>query len=146
MTGGQIAGFIRRNCKVMSIRSLAYELDLPPSVIGTLCRSMKIKPFSIFEEQVLFLKEWKGRINREKAMRALDVGEDFFVNLLKKAGIDVKEFPTETQRIQKKEAETKNRAVGGLSVREILGDFQFDESVHYNGVKEITASEKNWLR
>lgn len=142
MTRAEAYDFVIRFADRMCPASLSEETGIAKSTIEVVIRRKGLQPITKTDENILFLKEWRGKLSRERAMKILEIKEHRFFEIVQEAGLDQAEFKTESM-LEKERSDKITKGVV-LSVREILGSYMVDDRLHYNRIMGLDESQIDW--
>lgn len=146
MTKEQAATFIRNNSHRMSTASLSEETGLGATTITSMCQRWGIEIITQMEERLMFLRDWRGKMSRQRVKKILGLKtDDQLLKLLRRAGVPHEEYPDQELMYEQKEG-SKERKIVNLSAREILSGYQFDNRLHHNENTDPIDPEGYWLR
>lgn len=121
--------FVTENARRMSYKSLAEETGLEEWQLYKICSSAGVEPLTINKERKIFLQHIKGKMSRERIIKALEVEPRAFYEICKVLDLRVKDFPTAAQM----------SSFDTRTAPQVLSSFIHTPSHHY-----VAPSEDTW--
>lgn len=134
-----LEAFIRQNAPYLTLSHMVEETGLSVNVIRAKCIALGISPIKGKDQTKQFVLTHHKYKTPAQIAKSLGCGEANLRNIYKELNIPFgKKERNSTPKISEKKPDPKNIRPFTIStsVREILGNFQLDPSVHYQGAKK----------